>query len=179
MNKFFYPTFIAVLFLFFYAKYYFDENSQADRISNKVIARSGARLEKKHRISVSAIGGGGNSKGLRLLSISFDHRGKRYTKEEARKLLIDLSQEFLKDINEDTDLRPYLITFPFTPLNIDVTVFFYDSEGETIFDPYFCTVSASHGELSYFTESPEDLYQYKTKSYETYEEALAIVNNEK
>lgn len=179
MNKLFYPTIALALILFFYGKYYFDENSQADRLSNKLIDRVGSRLEKKYHLSMSAIGGGGDSKGLRLLNISFDHQGEPFTRDEARKLIVNLTQEFLKEINNDENLRPYLVSFPFTPSNLHIAVIFFDSNRNFIFDPFPIIVSASNGKIGYFTKSPENLFQDKSKVYELYEEALAIVNSEK
>jgi len=172
--------YIALFFtLFVYGFFILDEKPTADRLSNKLIAKFISRVEKKYSITASAIGGGGNSEGLRLLTVGFDHRGEPFTKAQARKLIIDLSQDFLNDINNDLDLKPHLVTFPFSSSNIDICVIFYNTEGRSIFDPYIDTVSASNDKISYCTISPDNEFQYKTKENEPYEEALAIVTREK
>ena len=44
----------------------------------------------------------------------------------ARQLLIVLTQDFLRRLNENRELRPYLKVFPFTSNNLEYAIFFDD-----------------------------------------------------
>ncbi len=152
--------------------------SKGDTLSNQVIARTGMRLSKKYQLSFAGIGGGEKDGKIWLISVSFSRSGEPLTIEQGRRIIVDCVQEYLVDINSHEELRPYLSNYPFTAHNLDVAIFNYDSKGEFIVDPYLQVMANHEGEMMYFTIEPDKYYTYKSCTYESYEEALAILEKE-
>ncbi len=152
--------------------------SKGDALSNQVIARTGERLSKKYHLSFSGIGGGEKDGKTWLMSVSFNRYGEPLTIEQGRRIIVDCVQEYLADINRHEELRPYLSNYPFTAHNLDIAIFNFNSKGESIVDPYLEVMADYKGEMMYFTSDPENSYRYKSRTYESYEEALAILEKE-
>lgn len=155
-----------------------DHLTKGDKLSDQVIAKTGKKLAKKHHMSMGGTGGGGSEQGLTLLLMSFDKNGNPVDISTARRLIVECVQEFLADINNNEQLRPYLKVFPFTPANVEISIIFSDPNGGRVFDPVLEVVAAHGGKVYYRTVDPNDHYKYKSKTDETYEEALAIIKKE-
>lgn len=157
---------------------YADRRPQEDILSDRRIIKTGKRLEQKYNMSISSIGGA-TKEGLWLLTVTFNRRGEPMTIEEGRRVIIDCIQEYLKDINNDEKLRPYLKVYPFTIDNLDVAIINSAKDGSLVFDPILELITSRQEKIIYRTRDPADKYKYKYTFEETYEEALGIVQKEK
>ena len=141
------------------------------------VAREGKQLGKKYHMSQCGIGGGGYPK-IWLMSLSFQRFGPPLTKEEARRLILASLDDYLIAVNKDEDIRPYLKNYPFTPKNINLSIFNYYPDKSDVYHPYIVTVAAHEGEICFYTKVPNKL-KYYSEEYETYDEAVAILTKEK
>lgn len=99
-------------------------------------------------------------------------------KDEARRLIINTTEEFLRDINQNEKIRPFLEVYPFTPKNTSMTIFSSRSDNGIVYDPYIVVASIQKGKVVFKTNDPENRYKYKNIYTESYEEALKIVEAE-
>lgn len=142
------------------------------------ILREGKSLGKKHKMSLVATGGG-TMGGIGLMNLSFYRYGSPLDEEESRELIIKCLHELLEAANGDEKLRPFLRNYPLTPENIDVAIYDYHPKTEFIYVyPYISVFAASRGRITYFSIDAEDRFKYKSEKYETYEEAIAILQKE-
>lgn len=174
-------SFISYLFLisFKYGIILDNSFSEMDRISDNFLVKEGKILEKKYHMKQSAIGGGERNDKLWLIKIEFDRFGPKLTEQESRQLIVNCVTDLLNAINQDEKLTPFLEVHPFTSKNISFIIINYDPDGNSVFDPYSEVISCSESKLSYLTKDRSKKYGYKTKKYETFDEAIAILKNEK
>jgi hypothetical protein len=156
---------LLMSFSFFRKKNYIDV---AVEIRNKV----GKELAKKHRMDVIAMGGAMMDQ-VSEIALSFQMY-RLLTQDEARTIMVDCSEAILKAFNENEAIRPYLSNYPFTPSNLDVTIYIFDPTRHDVYYPDFCIVSVdSEDFVSFKRENPQG------KRYppimEPYQEALLKV----
>ena len=101
------------------------------------------------------------------------------TEDEARKLIISAVDDYLESVNHDEVLRPHLRDYPFTPKNLELTIYNYEEDGKDIYYPFNHVVNNREGRIGYFTKEESKKYGYKTTKHETYDEAVAILKMEK
>jgi hypothetical protein len=153
------------------------EISQSEKAVNSLLHRIEISLTKKYKIKtigtdVSMPGGD-----VRLLGLDFAIRGP-LSKEEIRKILIDLVQEFLAFVNSDEAVRPYLTHYPFKIEDINIILFLKDAKGSGIDEPSIGIAEISRGILGYETIFRIDgIPSIKTVAEESYEEALKAISN--
>lgn len=136
----------------------------------------GQKMEQKYHMNLVGIGVGGMDE-VGLMSLAFHRNGEPLNESGARKLAVNCIQDFLASINASEELRPLLKQFPFKPENVDIGIINYDQAGFDRFFPHIGTISCSSGKIGYLTDEPDN-YRYKTKKYETFEEALEILQKE-
>lgn len=143
------------------------------------VGREGKLLGKKYDMSQVSVGGGAKEDGIWLMSLDFQRYDVPLNEEEARKLIINCLHDYLEAVNRDEKLRPFLKIYPFKPENIDIGIFNFDpiSRKESFY-PNITVVTAYEGKIAYFTVDESNPYRYKTKKYESYDEALAILKKE-
>ncbi|CDR34241.1 hypothetical protein [Criblamydia sequanensis] len=126
-----------------------------------------------HTYGLKCIGSGGSLMyNVKKLSMEFQHKGI-LNKNELRKLLIELTDLFLEEINNNEEIRPYLENYPFTPKNIDITIYIRDSQNQRVFYPNLCVASSLYGKLLFHTnDEANPIAPFYTTEEETYEEAL-------
>ena len=79
--------------------------------------------ELHDRFGLIPIGqGGGAMNVIQLHSVDF-YTTKIYSIEEARELVVDATEIFLKNINQCREARPFLAEYPFSPKRINLTFF--------------------------------------------------------
>lgn len=125
---------------------------------------------------LSSIGGGAREG--RYWVINADYR--RYNSEvlnmeDARKLILDVVDEYLNEINSRKDFRPYMESYPFVPRNIGVNVFLYNEKGELRRLPEISDVGICAGIISYGSHGPKIKLPYARMIEETYDEAIERV----
>jgi hypothetical protein len=97
------------------------------------------------------------------------------SKDEGRKMVVDCVNEFLREINSDPKMQPFLITNPFTALNVEIHIYVYTSDKKDLFYPNIRVFTAARGKIRYATKTPEIKFGYYTDEEESFEEAVQIV----
>ena len=112
---------------------------------------------------------------VRELGLYFDINGS-FSKEYIRKLIIEIAEELLCQINSNEKFRPHLIKYPFTIEDVEIIIYNHDKNGERVYDPEIGVADISSGILSYDTYDQESVYcKYKNKFEESYEEAIELL----
>ena len=166
--------------------FFIDDNKMNQELSEKskvmygFAAKTGEKLGKKYKMSPAGIGGGGGPKeeGIWLISLVFDRYGEPLTENMARQLIVNCVDDFLEAVNNDKQLKPFLKEYPFTAKNLEVSIHNYDHNGYQIAEPFIVTVNMSRGKVGYYTVEKQDSLPFKTKKYESFDEAVAILKEE-
>ena len=121
------------------------------------------------------IGVGGSSMlgiDYRMLSFSY-YRDKELKIEEARKDMAEVICKYLKAINQEKELRPFLRNYPFDSSNIEITLFVHDKKGNKVPQGSLTLIEAVDGKISYYVAP----FEVKSEPIleETFEEALEKV----
>lgn len=152
---------------------------EVDKALYKFIAKEGRTLGKKYNMSLIGKGGGAKEKKLWLISMSFNRYDSYLSEEEARNLIIKCVDDCLQSINQDNELREFLYVYPFSPKNLNISIYNYKKDRGDIFYPNIFSFGCDEGEVHFFTQEEENEFAYKTKKYETFEEAVKILKKEK
>ncbi len=142
----------------------------ACKMRNEVISI----LTKRHKMESTELSCGGMFDCVQDLSLTFEIEGPK-TKEELRRIMVDSLETFLKAINNDKQLRPYLIIYPFSIKQIYLTIFVRDKDQYYIWHPEIRRVSMHLNGITYITYDQE---YNRTEFVETYEEAKKIIKSE-
>jgi len=148
----------------------------ADIALNTVIKKTAEELKRKYQVSLIGIGGGGSNNEISMSAISFQ-LAHTMSQEKCRKVILDCAQQFLKEINGDSQLASYLSVRPFGYKNIKVIIFISHPDCSSVLHPEISVVSLANGVVQYATVNPENTYEYKSVVRETYEEALKKVQS--
>ncbi len=144
------------------------------KLSDEVLYQTAQQLEKEK--DLLAIGTGGQMMGdIQLARISFQYF-HLVNLEESRELLTYAIQTFLKNINENKKIRPYLHTYPFTTKNIEVTIWIYQADGKYPPQGNIQCLELENGILKYELLAPTKFADWPILHEETYEEALKILD---
>ena len=127
--------------------------------------------------------GGGFLENVNKLRIHFVVVGS-FTVEEARRFLYQTSQQFLKKINDDEEIRPYLSDYPFTANNLSYSFFVRNEDSQKVifesfedYDGHVSDFGIYEGKISY-SISTQDKLGYQDVHRETFAEAEEILRNE-
>lgn len=156
-----------------------DQLSEEDKMFYGFIEREGKTLGKKYNMRLSSVGGGGGIDRIWLMSLSFDRDGAPLTEEEARRLIISVVNDYIDAVNSDELLRAHLRDYPFSPKNIELTIYNSDKEGNWVYYPFIIIVNSREGKVGYFTKEESKKFGYKTKKHESWDEAVTILKKEK
>lgn len=143
-----------------------------DRKIRYVLGQTKKILEKRYQVKCTGFGIGAMTE-VKILALSFEVN-RKLTKEEARAMLIDSAKVMIQIVANCPEIQPHLQKEGFSEKNVDIAFFIRD-KGKKTFDPDFCEVGFYKGQLAYKTNNPEHPIYYKNKEYETYEEALALL----
>ena len=98
--------------------------------------------------------------------------------EAFRSLLLYAVEEYLAAINGNEEVRPYLHNYPFTPNNVEITIFLRNRDGSFLPPGEINTATARRREFIYSARDVEAAQQGKYRSkdvhVETFEEAVQI-----
>lgn len=155
--------------------YYLSNTFQMDefdfeqgKVKRQIIAEVGTTL------GLSYMGGGGSSPDKELHYFSFRFLSHEKTDiSSARKQLLTIAEIYLKYINSNEILKKYMVKYPFDIENCDISIFYQDQAGKSYLHPNLYIAAIYNGPFLYYTlEYDKYPYDYKTKTRETYEEAL-------
>ena len=98
--------------------------------------------------------------------------------EAFRSLLLYAVEEYLAAINGNEEVRPYLHNYPFTPNNVEISIFLRNRDGSSLPPGEIYLATARRGEFVYFSDDMEAIKQgkdlLKKVHVETFEEAVQI-----
>lgn len=154
------------------------EMSDHGKMLYEFTGKEGRKLGKHYGMSICGVGGSAKEDGISEMAVSFQRFGDPLTESEARRLIIKCVDDFLEAVNTDEAIRPFLKVYPFNAENIDLTIYSYDNSYVLHRFPYIGVVENSNGKIGLFTKEKSVVYEYKTEKYETYEEAVAILQKE-
>lgn len=149
---------------------------QSEQIVNNFMSQSAGKLAKKYSIKPSGMTVGMPSCIVKLLGLEFDIIGP-LSIDEIRTLLITLSDDFLYEINEDPNIRPYLESYPFTKDKINIVLFFKDKNLVRLVHPHVRIASIKKRRLEYLTFNSISVPGLESEYVESEEEALNILKN--
>jgi hypothetical protein len=144
-----------------------------DQIADKITMQFAAKMKQKKNLVFIGLGGAMMGD-IQEMHVSFNY----YSPLEipiARKLIIECAQEYLKDINDNKEVQPYLHDRPFTAKNIVIVIFTYNANGSDIVYPKIVDVRLSHNTIYYLSDQDGQLV---TIQEESYDEAVKIVEKE-
>jgi hypothetical protein len=146
--------------------------SEHSKIAEKITAKTVQKIEAETNLRLIGIGGGMMGH-VRMMAMSFEHVGE-LSVEQGRELIIYCTNEYLSAINTNTEIRPYLIHYPFTSKDIEIRIFIKNPNSKNLPLESLCYVSEIKGVIEYELEnSLSD--NPKTSHEETYEEAVKIL----
>ncbi len=104
-----------------------DPNELKDQLINDAIYATIQEMYKKHGLLIGATGASAPDK-IKSLFTWYTYRGKPDIMQ-ARILFVDAVEELAKQINQRTELVPFLCEVPFEKMRADVCIFFEDENG--------------------------------------------------
>ena len=153
--------------------------SERGKLAYKISGRIVEQLKIKYDLDFIGVGlsGSGDEKTIKTIMLDFT-LNHLVTKEEGRDLILKCTTDFLHEINDSEELRPYLVQFPFTYRNIELTLLFYsDTRHEDTLDPNIWCISLVDGIIKYKIANIQNPFTNKSVEKESYEDALKIQNH--
>jgi len=143
------------------------------KLAHEITDKTAKKLKDQKNLIL--IGTGGKMMDdIQAMDMSFNYY-QVVNLEEARKLIGFIISEYLSDINNNQEIRPYLHEYPFTAKNVEIRIFIYNLDRSKVSPEKIYYVSAIDGIIDYYIRGPEK-YSRKAIQEETYEEARAILN---
>ena len=137
---------------------------------NQVRGRVAMQLKKEKNLYPCGFGGGAVDK-ISMLALSFNYYNE-IDIEKARDLLVTAGSLFIKEVNDNEQIRPYLKNYPFEPTNIEIRIFLRKPNGAFCDPDTLHVVSMINGKLDYEIDN-SITHLFETIYSETFEEALA------
>jgi len=145
--------------------------SESNALFSKAIIEMGELVEKKYKFSPIGYGINQPDK-ITYMEVSFV-TPSALTKSEARTILLEATNEFLKIINNDKELKKYLSNYPFTLKNVGIIL----STGtpDEVLHPEICMASCTKRGVFFYTHDPKNTMKFKAITSETHEQALSKI----
>ena len=145
------------------------------------VIAGGALMERvsrqlSDRYNLEAVGAGGEMMTrIDLLRLCFEYRGD-LSEKEARKVVVESVDIFVREINRDEKVRPFLAQYPATANTVSLSITIYNEGGSSREDPLLSVAGFSRGEVYFKTVDPKNRHRFQRRSYEPLSEARALVN---
>jgi hypothetical protein len=111
------------------------------------------------------------------ISVDFNVR-KKGTVEDARALIVHMTERFTEVINQHEKLRPYLREYPCTPERAEITLNFSRNRGALQNDGSICRITVGNENQIYYRTQKED-GNTEVCLIEPYKDAVKIVHGKK
>jgi hypothetical protein len=175
MKRFFSLT-LCLLALLTSRKAFSYEQSTQSKIVYKIIGEKSKLLAKRHKMCAIGDSVGMPSGVVHMLGGSFQKEKVR-SLSEARRIIVDSGNEFLRAVNANEKLKPFLIKSPFTIDNIEVDIYLMDN-GFDDTDNKLEVIGLLKGQITYNYENKIKTRGYSKVIKESYEEALKKIQEE-
>ena len=143
-------------------------------VAGRIRAETAKEIQDQFDVELIGFGGGMMSI-VRVMSLSFNIY-KPMGVEEARRLAVNCEEIFLKNINSNKEIRPFLIEFPYPASRAELSFFVVTKDRPQKADS-LTSFSIDNGEISYDNNQTQPPL-YKSFHKESYEEARRIVLKE-
>ena len=140
-----------------------------EKIANELMKNVAQELNTKLNLYPCGTGGRMMHE-IKMLALAFDYY-QPITIEEGRNLLITSIDIFVKAVNDDERIRPYLANYPFEPKNVQIRIFLRNPNGSNPGPGEFAVISSIDGILEYDVNDPKNPL-FTTIHKESYQEAL-------
>jgi len=164
--------FIASIICFLLFYFFYSSEVHYEKFAHKITIKTAQKLRNEKGLYLIGIGG------QMMGDIQMMYMGFQYFKpvdvESGRDLLVYSIKLYLKEINNNEKVRPYLHSYPFTVKNIEIRIWIRNPDGSKVSSDELRYISAIDGILSYYMDGIDE-YSSKTVHEETYEEALQAV----
>lgn len=146
-----------------------------EKIADDITEKTAKKLKEKKNLYLIGTGGG-MMHDIQMMAMSF-HFYQEVDLKKARELVVYAANEYLLDINNNEEIRPYLHEYPFTAKNVEIVIFFYNPDGSKVAPGKIKVAAVKRGKVVYYIDYPEQ-YTLKSIYEETYEEALQAVSSQ-
>ncbi len=143
--------------------------SLVNDVTNKTIIK----LKTEKNLRACGVGSGMMDQ-IRMLAISFYYYNE-VDIDQARELLMTAGVEYLRAINANEKMRPFLQNYPFEPRNIEIAIFIVKPDGSEPDIGRLTSVSMHRGVLNYYVHKTGTM-RLETVYKETFAEAQAKLN---
>lgn len=152
---------------------YKNVSSKDEQIVKKITSSVAQKLLTKHNLHL--IGTGAQMMNdIEMLAMDFYYYNE-VDLQTARNLLVISTQNYLDEINQNTEIRRYLKNYPFTAKNIEIGIYILKPDGSKVSKEKLYYISAINGILHYYIDDPKN-YSRITLHQETYDQALKAIN---
>jgi hypothetical protein len=163
---------LLAIFLLYACNSFEHQSPRYVKIAHEITNKVAKNLQTEKGLTL--VGTGGQMMNdIQMLSMSF-HLYHEVNLEAARKLIVDSANAYLKEINSNEEIRPYLHEYPFTAANVEVWLWLWKPDRYNLPPEKMSFILASNGEISYYANSPDPS---KALCRETFEEAENKVNS--
>lgn len=77
--------------------------------------------------------------------------------EKVRELIYSVVKKYLVAFNNDATIKPILHNYPLTEENLQISIFFYDNEHQTLSAPYISSVACKNGVIRYYVLNDDEV----------------------
>ena len=146
------------------------------KLSNKIVSDYSRELAKEKGLFLSGSGGAmmDDIKKINVIYTSFT----ALNVERARQLYIEVTEEYLKRINQNEKIRPYLHNYPFRFDNLDLRISFKDENNKRQSGGNVALIFKGRNHDLYYEGYDLEKDDFYSLHREPYEEALKIVRKE-
>ncbi|SCA62457.1 hypothetical protein SCG7109_AA_00470 [Chlamydiales bacterium SCGC AG-110-M15] len=162
--------FFAIFYTLFFALPTYALEGRGEKIYNRMLNEFVIEVNQKHGLKY--MGGGGAMKNeIKKTSFLFSYEGPM-SLDEARSIFVEISQDWLEWINENEDLREYLLVYPFEPENIDIGLMHRNFSEANLDVDCIAGVSVLEDKVHFRIFDPE-IKRLKNISIESYSELMS------
>jgi len=138
-------------------------------IAHDITEKTAKKLDTEKELHLIGTGGG-MMHNVRMMAMSFRYHHP-INIDQGRELLMSAVNEYLLAINSNEQIRPYLVSDPFEPKNVEIAIFISNPDGSPVAKGDICVISENQGILQYDTRDPKTNHLTKIHE-ESYEQAL-------
>jgi hypothetical protein len=170
MNLIFNSRLIIIFCLFFgCSSFSYQSPVDYEKIADAITANTAKKLEEQKKLYLIGTGGG-MMHDIQAMHMSFQFFHE-VDLQEGRELIVYAVREYLSDINNNEEVRPYLHNYPFTAKNVEIMIFVYGPDRRELPPEKIGCITSIDGILEYYTRADDD----HPICEETYEEALGKI----
>jgi hypothetical protein len=138
---------------------------------NEVRNKVTRKYVEKYGLTVSGVVDSASEGVIHEIGVHFRIH-KLISKQKARQIVVECTQDFIKELNNHPHLKPYFKNYPCTAKNINIYLFIFHPDGEMTYFPDLGVTSTRNGTIEFDTNDPKHQVKYKTYEVETFEEGV-------